>query len=224
MRSKEELIQELSDMVFEMEDEEIVETAEEYVQAGYDVQDAIMEGLVDGMSRAGVLFAEEEYYVTDVLICSDALNEAMAVFKPLLLERKEEADQRHKIVLGTVEGDTHDIGKNLVKVMLEVGGFEVIDLGRDVPLDDFIDRALEEEAELIGLSALMTTTMTGMKTLIERLEERGIRDRFKVMIGGGAVSQYYCDEIGADGYSEDAIEAVALAKRLVGESEDEGES
>ncbi|MDK6234402.1 cobalamin B12-binding domain-containing protein [Aerococcus sanguinicola] len=221
MRSKEELIQELSDMVFEMEDEEIIDTAEEYVQAGYDVQDAIMEGLVDGMSRAGVLFAEEEYYVTDVLICSDALNEAMAIFKPLLLERKEEGGQaRHKIVLGTVEGDTHDIGKNLVKVMLEVGGFEVIDMGRDVPLDDFIDRAIEEDAELIGLSALMTTTMTGMKTLIERLEERGIRDQFKVMIGGGAVSQYYCDEIGADGYSEDAIEAVELAKRLVGESED----
>lgn len=214
-RDQKELIQLLSDYVFDMEDEDIVDIANEYVEAGYDVEAAVMEGLVDGMSRAGVLFAEEEYYVTDILMCSDALNNAMEIFKPLLLEKGEEVDQSPKIVLGTVEGDTHDIGKNLVKIMMEVGGFEVIDLGRDVPLQQFIDVALEEKASLIGLSSLMTTTMTGMKVIIEKLEEMKIRDQFKVMIGGGAVSQFYCEQIKADGYAEDAITAVELAKSLV---------
>ena len=216
-RSKEEIIQDLSDYVFDMEDEDIVAIAEEYVAAGYDVQDAIMDGLVDGMARAGELFAEEEYYVTDILMCADALNNAMDIFKPLLLERKEENKEvKRKIVLGTVEGDTHDIGKNLVKIMFEVGGFEVIDLGRDVPLEMFVDAAVEEKADIIGMSSLMTTTMTGMKTVIEMLEQRQIRDQYKVMIGGGAVSQFYADEIGADAFTKDAIIAVERAKELLG--------
>lgn len=214
-RSKEELIQVLSDYVFEMEDEDIAEVTEEYVAAGYEVDDAV-NALIDGMVRAGALFAEDEYFVTDILICSDALNNAMDILKPYLYENKTAMSYRKKIVLGTVEGDTHDIGKNLVKIMLEVGGFEVFDLGRDVPLNDFIEKAVEVDADIIGMSSLMTTTMTGMKTVIDMLEERNLRDRFKVMIGGGAISQNYCDQIKADGYSTDAITAVNLAKELTG--------
>ena len=219
MRSKEELIQELSDMVFEMEDEEIIDTAEEYVQAGYDVQDAIMEGLVDGMSRAGVLFAEEEYYVTDLLFCADTFELGMEILQPILMERVDTRADLPKVVIGTVEGDTHDIGKNLCHIMLEAGGFEVIDLGKDVPLQNFIDEAVAQDAHLIGLSALMTTTMGGMRRVIELLEEQGLRQQIKVMIGGSPVSQAFCDEIGADGYSENAFECVELAKRLTHHTE-----
>ena len=114
-----------------------------------------------------------------------------------------------------MEGDTHDIGKNLVKIMMETAGFEMIDLGRDVPLEQFIETAKEEEADLICMSTLMTTTMGGMETVIQMLEDAGMRDKVKVMIGGGPISQKYADKIGADGYSQNAVEAVKLAKRLL---------
>lgn len=213
MSSKEELLQRLSDGVVDMEEDDVAEAAQEYLDAGYPAFDGIMEGLVDGMNRASQLYEEEEYFVTDVLLCSDAMYAGLDILRPYLPD--EESEAKRKGVIGVVEGDTHDIGKNLVKIMLETAGFEMIDLGRDVPLQKFADTAKEEGAEFVCLSTLMTTTMGGMETVIHLLEEAGIRDKVKVMIGGGPISQKYADKIGADGYSQNAVEAVKLAKRLL---------
>lgn len=213
MSCKEELLKRLSDGVLEMEEDEVEEAAREYIEAGYPALDAIMDGLVDGMNRASVLFEEEEYFVTDILLCSDAMYVGLDILRPYLPDDEEQ--QKRKGVIGVIEGDTHDIGKNLVKIMLETAGFEMIDLGRDVPLQKFVDTAIEKEAEFICMSTLMTTTMSGMETVIQLLEEKGIRNNVKVMIGGGPISQKYADKIGADGYSQNAVEAVKLAKRLL---------
>ncbi len=199
----------------EMEDEEVVDVATEYVESGYPALDGIMEGLVDGMNKASDLYDEEEYFVTDLLLCSDAMYSGIDILKPHL-PVEENKGEKLKIVIGVVEGDTHDIGKNLVKIMLDTAGFEMYDLGRDVPLDNFVDKAIEVGASLICMSTLMTTTMDGMRIVIEKLKEKGIRDNVKVMVGGSPISQKYANEIGADGYSANAVGAVKLAKRLAG--------
>ena len=172
--SKEELLNRLSDCVLEMEDEEVTGVAEEYVDAGYEALDGIMEGLVDGMNKASDLYDQEEYFVTDLLLCSDAMYAGLDVLRPHLPE--EETSQKPRAVIGVVEGDTHDIGKNLVRIMMETAGFEMYDLGRDVPLDDFVTKAKEVNASLVMMSTLMTTTMMGMPEVIKKLEEAGIRE------------------------------------------------
>ena len=214
-KSKKELLEKLSECVVEMEDEEGVDVANEYIESGYPALDGIMEGLVDGMNKASDLYDEEEYFVTDLLLCSDAMYSGIDILKPHL-PVEENKGEKIKIVIGVVEGDTHDIGKNLVKIMLDTAGFEMYDLGRDVPLDNFVDKAIEVEASFICMSTLMTTTMDGMRIVIEKLKERGIRDNIKVMIGGSPISQKYANEIGADGYSANAVGAVKLAKKLAG--------
>ena len=214
-KSKEELLEKLSECVVEMEDEEVVDVANEYVEAGYPALDGIMEGLVEGMNKASDLYDEEEYFVTDLLLCSDAMYSGIDILKPHL-PVEENKGEKPKIVIGVVEGDTHDIGKNLVKIMLDTAGFEMYDLGRDVPLDNFVDKAIEVGASLICMSTLMTTTMDGMRIVIEKLKEKGIRNNVKVMVGGSPISQKYANEIGADGYSANAVGAVKLAKRLAG--------
>lgn len=187
-RTKEELLAKLSECVVEMEDEEVVGVAEEYIEAGYPAFDGIMDGLVDGMNKASDLYDAEEYFVTDVLLCSDAMYAGLDVLRPHL-PASAEGEEKHKVVIGVVEGDTHDIGKNLVKIMMDTAGFEMYDLGRDVPLDAFVDKAEEVGAELICMSTLMTTTMDGMRAVIEKLKERGVRDKYKVMIGGSPISK-----------------------------------
>ena len=213
MSSKEELLKKLSDGVVEMEEDDVAEAAQEYLDAGYPAFDGIMEGLVDGMNRASQLYEEEEYFVTDVLLCSDAMYAGLDILRPYLPEVAN--DDKITGVIGVVEGDTHDIGKNLVKIMLETAGFNMIDLGRDVPLQQFVDTAKEQNADFVCMSTLMTTTMGGMETVLHLLEEAGIRNKVKVMIGGGPISQKFADKIGADGYSQNAVEAVKLAKRLL---------
>lgn len=213
-KSKEELLKKLAECVVEMEDEEVVEVAKEYIDNSYPALEGIMDGLVVGMNKASDLYDEEEYFVTDLLLCSDAMYNGLDILKPHLpLEDKQ--GEKLKVVIGVVEGDTHDIGKNLVKIMLDTAGFEMYDLGRDVPLDNFVNKAVEVNAEIICMSTLMTTTMDGMRTVIEKLKEKGIRDNIKVMIGGSPISQKFANEIGADGYSANAVEAVKLAKKLV---------
>ncbi len=215
-RSKEVLLKLLSDYVFEMEDEKIIDVAREYIDAGYDPIDGILKGLVDGMNRAGIMYEEEEYFITDLLICSDAMYNGLGVIKPHINKGKSVGKTTYKCVIGVVEGDTHDIGKNLVRIMLETAGFEMYDLGRDVPLEKFIEKVKEVDADLICLSTLMTTTMPGMKRVVEMLKQENLYGKTKVLIGGGPISQTYCDKINAHGYSSNAVEAVKLAKIMVG--------
>lgn len=211
-RSREDILKDLADSVLNMNEEKAERTAKEAVEAGLDAFDAINNGLVAGMNKAGELYEREEYFVPELLICSDALYLGLDILKPHL--KRADDQKRIGCVIGVVEGDTHDIGKNLVKIMLDVSGFEIHDLGRNVPLASFIETAKEKDAQIICLSTLMTTTMDGMGAVIEMLKEEGIRDRFKVMIGGGPISQAFADQIGADGYSDNAAQAVALAKSL----------
>jgi corrinoid protein of di/trimethylamine methyltransferase len=213
-RSREEILKDLAEAVLNMDEDLAVKAAHEAVEAGLDAFDAITNGLVVGMNRAGELYDEEEYFVPELLICSDAMYAGLGVLQPHL--KKEEARARKKCVIGVVEGDTHDIGKNLVRIMLDVAGFEMHDLGRNVPLASFVEKAKEVSADLICLSTLMTTTMDGMSAVIEMLKEEGIRDRFKVMIGGGPISQGFADRIGADGYADNAAGAVRIARQVCG--------
>ena len=210
--SKEELLKKLSDGVLEMEDELVIETSKEYIANGYPAFEGIMDGLVDGMNRASQLYDEEEYFVTDVLLCSDAMYEGLSILRPYLPE-DENQKLKTKGIIGVVEGDTHDIGKNLVKIMLETAGFDMIDLGRDVPLQSFVEKAKEENASFVCMSTLMTTTMNGMGTVVELLKDAGMRDDIKVFVGGGPISKKFSDIIGADGYSSNAVEAVKMVKQ-----------
>ncbi|MBY6796103.1 corrinoid protein [Clostridium botulinum] len=211
----EELIKKLSESVVEMEEEETVELAKECIENNISAYEAIDKGLAHGMNRAGELYEEGEYYIPELLMCSDAMYSGLEVLKPHL--KKNDLGKKHKIVIGVIQGDTHDIGKNLVKIMMETEGFEVIDLGRDVPPRDFVDKAKEIEADIICMSTLMTTTMDGMEEVIKLLKEEGIRDKVTVMIGGGPISQNFADKIGADVYTTDASKAAKRAKKIVEE-------
>lgn len=214
-RTKEELLAKMAEDVVEMEDEDVVDVCQEYIEAGYPAMEGIMEGLVQGMNKASELYDAEEYFVTDVLLCSDAMYAGLDILKPHL-PKDESGKSSPKAVIGVVEGDTHDIGKNLVKILMDTNGFEMYDLGRDVPLEKFVDKAEEVGADIIAMSTLMTTTMGGMKKVIEMLNERGIRDKYKVMVGGSPISKKFADEIGADIYTANAVEAAAAAKEAVG--------
>lgn len=213
MASKEEYLEKMAKMVVEMEDEEIGDLCREYLKEGYDPEDAIFNGLIKGMNEVGKLFEEEEYFISDLLICSDAMYNGIDVLKEKIESYGE--NNLATAVIGVVEGDTHDIGKNLVKLMLEVNGFKMIDLGKDVPAEKFVDEAIKNNAQFIMMSTLMTTTMANMKKVIDILNERNIRDQFIVMVGGGPVSESFAKDIGADAYSENANEAVKVAKSLI---------
>ena len=211
--NKDELYKKIAQSIVDMDEEKTVELSEQVIAENFDAYEAIDKGLSTGMEEAGKLFEEEEYFVPELLLCSDAMYAGLDVLKPHI--KINENEVRHKVVIGVIEGDTHDIGKNLVKIMLETTGFDIVDLGRDVPATTFVEKAKEEKADIIAISTLMTTTMEGMNEVIQLLKKEEIRDKFKVMIGGGPVSQNFADKIGADGYSVNATEAVSLAKRLV---------
>jgi corrinoid protein of di/trimethylamine methyltransferase len=213
MPSKEQLLKELSDAVVDMDEEKTVDVSQAALQNGIDAYEAIDKGLADGMDRAGQLFEQEEYFVPELLICSDAMYAGLDVLKPHLKAKGE--GEKHKFIIGVIEGDTHDIGKNLVKIMVETSGFEIIDLGRDISPRQFVDTAIAFGAAVIGISTLMTTTMDGMREVIRLLEAEQVRERFKVMVGGGPISQSFADRIGADGYAINAAEAVRIARQLV---------
>jgi len=173
----------------------------------------LTEGLVAAMSEVGARFERQEFYVPEMLVAARAMQAGLALLKPQLVQAGVPA--AGKIVLGTVKGDLHDIGKSLVGMMLEGAGFEVIDLGTDVPPARFAEVVREQGARLVGLSALLTTTMQNMKSTIEALEDLGVRDQVKVMVGGAPVTEAFAREIGADGFAPDASRAVALARGLL---------
>lgn len=214
MSTEKEYHQQLSDAIVDMDEDKVAELAEQVVEEKLDAYKAIEQGLSDGMERAGQLFEDEEYFIPELLMCSDAMYAGLKILKPHIVQ-VESVDKKAKVVIGVVEGDTHDIGKNLVKIMLETSGFEVHDLGRDIPASQFVDKAIEIGADIIGLSTLMTTTMDGMREVIELLESKGVREQFKVMIGGGPISQAFANKIGADAYAVNAADAVKVARRIL---------
>jgi 5-methyltetrahydrofolate--homocysteine methyltransferase len=180
---------------------------------GVDPQKLVSSYMIPAMDEAGRRFECNEFFVPELLISARAMKASLELIRPLLAARGDQPTGR--VVIGTVKGDLHDIGKNLVAAMLEGGGFEVFDLGVDVSPDKFLATAKEKNATLIALSALLTTTMPAMKSTVEALKSAGLRGQVKIMIGGAPVTQKYADEIGADGYSENAAGAVHLARKLV---------
>lgn len=215
MSERAQIFQDLSDGVVAMDEGRVVDLAKRVIAEQIDIYEAIEQGLSHGMERAGRLFEVEEYFVPELLICADAMYAGLGLLKPYL--KRTDGGKRHKVVIGVIEGDTHDIGKNLVKIMLETSGFELYDLGRDVPAGEFVETAREKGADIIAISTLMTTTMEGMAEVTKLLKEKNVREQFKVIVGGGPVSQGFADRIGADGYAAHAGSAVKLARRLVGD-------
>jgi len=211
------LHKDLSDAVVEMDEQKVITLSQKVVDQHLSAFEAIDQGLAHGMERAGKLFEDEEYFVPEILLCSDALYAGLDILRPHV-EKKADAARIYKVVIGVVQGDTHDIGKNLVKLLTDASGFEIHDLGRDVAPQAFVDKAREVSADVIALSTLMTTTMAGMQSVVEILKTDGVRDQFKVVVGGGPVSKGFADRIGADGYAANAAEAVTLIKSLVGEA------
>jgi 5-methyltetrahydrofolate--homocysteine methyltransferase len=180
--------------------------------AKVDPTELVRKYMIPAMDEVGKRFECSEYFVPELLIAARAMKTSLEIITPLLAEAGAEPVGR--VVIGTVQGDLHDIGKNLVASMLEGGGFKVIDLGVDVPAQRFVEAAKEKDGTIIALSALLTTTMTMMKTVIDALDKAGIRNKTKVIIGGAPITQQYAEQIGADGYSDNASAAVALARKL----------
>ena len=213
--SKEYLINESIRSVVEGDEDGAIKVANAIIAEGINPVEIISEGFAKGMITVGDLFANEAYALPEVLLSADAMQSALDLLSPHI-PREEVEKKLGTVVIGTVQGDIHDIGKRIVATMLEVYGFEVHDLGRDVPLEDFIKKVSEVNADIVAASALMTTTMVAQKMLHEALQEAGIRDKVKLMVGGAAVTQEWADQIGADGYAEEVTEAVKKAKQLVG--------
>ena len=193
--------------------DEVRDMVKKALDEGQEVEKILNEGLIAGMNVVGEKFKRNEFYVPEMLIAARAMKAGMEVLRPILVQK--DVKPLGTVVLGTVRGDLHDIGKNLVGMMLEGAGFEIVDLGVDVSPEKFVQAVKEKKAQIVGLSALLTTTMPSMKDVIKALEEEGIRDKVKVMIGGAPVTQSYADEIGADGYAPDAASAADKAKELV---------
>jgi 5-methyltetrahydrofolate--homocysteine methyltransferase len=210
----EEVLKKLFDAVLEGDFEGVKNNLQAALDAKLDPEVILNDGMIAAMREVGIRFEEGEYYVPEMLIAARAMQSGMAILKPHLLQ--EDRKSSGKVVIGTVKGDLHDIGKNLVALMLEGAGFEIKDLGVDVPIEDFIRVVQEEKPDIVAMSALLTTTMPMMKQTIDAFETAGLRDKVKFIIGGAPVTETYANQIGADGFSIDASRAVNVAKSLVG--------
>lgn len=183
------------------------------LDAGVNIESLMNEGMIAPMKEVGQLFESGDYFVPEMLIAARAMQAGMSILRPVLIA--QDIQPIGKVVIGTVKGDLHDIGKNLVAAMLEGGGFEVIDLGVNVTPEKFLETVKAKNANVVAMSALLTTTMTAMKATIDAFKQAGVRDQVKFLIGGAPITQKYADEIGADGYSDNAVGAVALAKQVL---------
>jgi corrinoid protein of di/trimethylamine methyltransferase len=214
-----DILERLKNGVIEFEEDDVIETAEEALEIGLDAYKATMDGLAAGMDVVGEYFADGEYFVPEVLMCADALYAGLDILQPHIKVDSEKM-VKGTVVIGTVEGDVHDIGKNLVKMMFDIAGFAVHDLGRDVPLDDFVDKYLETDADIVCMSAMMTTTMIGMPVVIEKI--RAKNPNAKIMIGGAPINEDIAEKWGADGTGEDAPNALQEALNMIGVLRDLG--
>lgn len=206
-------LKEIAENLIQGKAPQVKELVQKAVDEGQDVGTILNEALLAGMSVVGDKFKKNELYIPEVLIAARAMKVGMEIVRPLLVEKNIKG--AGTIVLGTARGDLHDIGKNLVGMMLEGAGFEVVDLGVDVPAEKFMDTAKEKNVNIIGISALLTTTMPAMKKVIESLKSSELKKKVKIMIGGAPITQSYADEIGADGYAPNAALAVDKAKELL---------
>jgi corrinoid protein of di/trimethylamine methyltransferase len=199
------------------EPEQAAALAKQALADGIDPLDAINQGFVIGVNRVGTAFGCGDAFLPDLVMAGEAMKAAVAVLDPELARRGEQRQTLGHVVVGTIKGDIHDIGKTLVGTMLSASGFQVHDLGVDVPPERFAEKARDVGAVIVGVSALLTTTMVNQKSVIEALEDLGLRPRVKVMIGGAPVTRAFADQIGADGFAQDAIAAVAEARRILGQ-------
>jgi len=213
--SKEDMLSKMAKAVIDGDKEQCVSLAKDAIKKGLDLNEVIEKGYIPGVKKVGQLWEQGEYFLPELITSGECMKAAMQVLQPELKKAHIAVKSLGKVVIGTVEGDIHDIGKNLVSSILSANGFDVIDLGADVKLEKFIAAAEKEKADLICLSALLTTTMMGQKKLIELLRERKLYDRFKVMVGGAPVNQTWAYSIGAHGYAENALTAVDAAKHLL---------
>jgi corrinoid protein of di/trimethylamine methyltransferase len=212
----EELFQKMSQSILDGDSDAAVALAQQAIQAGIDPLDAISKGFVVGVNQVGENFACGDAFLPELVMAGEAMKAAVATLEPEMQKRGTARQVFGKVVLATVEGDIHEIGKTLVGTMLSASGFQVYDLGVDVPAAKIIEKVKEVDADLVGLSALLTTTMVKQKEVIDELDKLGMRKKVKVMVGGAPVTRDWVQKIEADGYSEDAIGAVGLAKQLMG--------
>ncbi|HEW91283.1 MAG TPA: cobalamin-binding protein [Thermotogaceae bacterium] len=207
-------IEKLRESVINFQIKEVPELTKKALEEGHNALEILNEGLIKAMEVVGEKYEKQEYFLPELLAAAQSMYASLDILKPLLA-KSGKIEKVGKVVLGTVKGDLHDIGKNILKMMFEGANFEVIDLGRDVPAEKFVEAVEKEHPQFIGMSALLTTTMLQMKEVIEKLKENGLRDKVKIMVGGAPVTEEYAKEIGADIYADNASEAVRIAKGLV---------
>ena len=212
MATKEELLEKLKEGVVEYEEDTVKEASQQWLDDGYVALDGIMDGLAAGMEIVGDLYDKNEYFVPEVLMCADALYGGLAILRPHVPESSEGLNAQ--VVIGSIQGDVHDIGKNLVKMMFDVAGWDVHDLGRDVPLENFVEEQLRTDSEVVAMSAMMTTTMLGMKKVIAMIKEKN--PDVAIMLGGAPVTKDVANLFGADGYAESAGNAVSEGIKMIG--------
>jgi corrinoid protein of di/trimethylamine methyltransferase len=210
-----EIFTKLTNSLVDGDPDATFEATKEALAAGIEPMAIIKEGLIPGMNIVGEKFSCGEYFLPDLIIAADGMQKAMTLLEPELLKRQQAIESAGTVLLGTVKGDIHEIGKSLVGTMLTANGFKVHDLGVDVPTETFVAKVQEMKPDILGLSALLTTTMVMQREVIKALAEAGIRDKVKVMVGGAPVTRSWAEEIGADGYAEDAMGAVQIARQLV---------
>ncbi len=213
--SHENILQDLSSSVIEGDSAKAEATAKRALERGMDPLLAITDGLNKGMARVGDDFSKLKVYLPEVMMAADAMKAALAILEPAALKKDSSSLKKRKIVIATIMGDIHDIGKNIVALLMRANGFEVYDMGRDIPIDAMINKALDTQSDIIAASTLLSTSMPYMEDLLKLLKERNLRERFTVMVGGGPVTREWAEEIGADGYGDDGDEAVRVAKELL---------
>jgi len=211
MATKEELLEKLKNGVVEYQEDEVKEASQQALDDGYDALEMIMDGLAAGMEVVGDLYDRNEYFVPEVLMCADALYAGLDILRPHVPEKEDNVNAQ--VVIGSIQGDVHDIGKNLVKMMFDVAGWDVHDLGRDVPLEKFVEEQLRTDSEVVAMSAMMTTTMLGMKKVIKMIKEKN--PDVAIMLGGAPVTQDVANLFGADGYAESAGNAVSEGIKMI---------
>ncbi|MBC8420678.1 MAG: corrinoid protein [Desulfobacterales bacterium] len=209
----EEILKQLREALVEFDEDKVVELSKIALEEGVDPFVATMEGLADGMIEVGDLYNKKEYFVPELLMCADALYAGLDVLRPAIVASGRVPEAKGSIVLGVVEGDVHDIGKNLIKMMFDVAGWKVYDLGKDVPLDKFVEEQVRTDSDVVGLSALMTTSMISMPEIVKKLKEKN--PKVRIMLGGAPITQEIVEKYGADGFAESAGTAVDEAIKLI---------